>query len=211
MVRLSQKSEKPMIFSAQSVRAILAGRKTMTRRIVEPQPKIIHAQFPDGSIETERIFRTGDQRIHPKHPVGSIIWVKETFIKESYPAGPLSSDDRVIITYRADILDSKPGEWTSPWFMCRSDSRITLDVKAVRVERLQEITEEDANKEGSPYYVMGHGPVSIIEMQIEPGFIGQGNYRTGFLDLWDSLNAKRGHPWEANELVWVYEFERMKP
>lgn len=71
--------EHPILFSAPMVRAILAGRKTQTRRIVKPQPKVVHAIHGDASITSEKIFRSGDQRIHcPYGQSGDMLWVRET-------------------------------------------------------------------------------------------------------------------------------------
>ena len=68
-----------MLFSGPMVRAILDGRKTQTRRIINPQPRVVLAQYGDGSIETNQIFRHGDQRLRCQVRPGDRIYVRETW------------------------------------------------------------------------------------------------------------------------------------
>ena len=100
--------------------------------------------------------------------------------------------------------EGNPAHWHPSIFMPRWASRLTLEITAVRAERLQDITEEDAKAEGLsdiPYMmpgeegVRGFGPDSIT--------------RPRFRALWDSLNAKRGYGWDANPWAWVIEFRRL--
>ena len=98
--------------------------------------------------------------------------------------------------------------WTPSIFMPRSASRITLEVVSVRVERLQDITEEDAKAEGVsglPLAMMKvwppTGPSQGVPMPMKDVFAA----------LWDSLNAKRGFGWQTNPWVFVIEFQRIKP
>lgn len=177
-------TEKPILFSGPMVRAILEFRKTQTRRVVKPQPKVVHALYPDCSIETDRIFRKGDQRIHAPYRVGTRLWVRETFATRR---------DLSHVEYRADrqepvglpfehIYDERT-KWRPSIFMPRRLSRINLLVTRVRCQRLQEITEEDA--------------------------IAEGVDASTFPLLWGVINEKRGFPWASNPWVWVYTFERI--
>jgi hypothetical protein len=96
--------------------------------------------------------------------------------------------------------------------MPRWASRIDLELTAVRVERVQEISEEDARAEGVDYYVPGEGFVGPLGLETDPGFIGQGSYRMGLEILWDEINGKRpGCSWEANPWVWCLSFRRLRP
>jgi hypothetical protein len=151
--------EYPILFSGPMVRAILEDRKTMTRRVLKPQPKVIHAIHPDASITTNCIFRKGDQRIHcPYGQPGDRLWVRETW--SAWTGGMTScGEERDIIKGKIDLETQSPqieykatsqseGPWRPSIFMPRWASRIRLEVTDVRVERLNEISEEDAIAEG---------------------------------------------------------------
>ena len=169
--------ERPIIFSTEMVRAILEGRKTQTRRVIKPQP--------EGMDEVYfRDFRRDfGGRKCPHGQVGDGLWVKEIYYQD--PGGG--------IWYRADndewLQDHE--SWRTPLFMPRWASRITLEITGLRVERLQDITEEDAVTEGLP-------------PREQTGF-DTARYR--YHILWDSLNAKRGYAWDSNPWVWVIEFK----
>lgn len=100
--------------------------------------------------------------------------------------------------YRADNLqDYEKLTWKPSIHMPRWASRITLEVTGVRVERVRDITEDDARAEGA-----NQDPIDGPEQG--------GSYKLGFWDIWDSINAKRGFGWEVNPWVWVYEFKRVR-
>jgi hypothetical protein len=181
------KHEKPILFSTPMVRSILEGRKTMTRRIIKnPMKKYIGyrnrvAELLDDTREplSEKEF----YEVYSPYSKGDKLWVRETFT--------LAPNGDYI--YRADpIFDGcSKGDFAWDWkpsiFMPRKASRITLEVKRVRVERLQDITEEDARAEG---------------------FANMNSSRVCFRTLWDTLNAKRDYSWESNPWVYVIEFVR---
>ena len=191
---------KPIIFSTEMVRAILDGRKTQTRRVIKPQPNgEIKANIPYefyGS-KTERIFTDTKAYLAP-YSVGDVLWVRETWrcIKYDSMDGNLSYgvkfkdgeqehfefDDNERF-HQFGKYAFKNG-WQSPYYMPREAARLFLLVKAVRVERLQEIAEADAIAEGAE------------------------TVRDNFMHIWNRLNARRGHGWDTNPWVWVIEFER---
>jgi len=214
--------ERPVIFNGEMVRAVLEGRKTQTRRVIKPQPKVIHALYPDASIETERIFRNGDQRIHcPCGQIGDRLWVRETWqyadwTEDGMPwiAFKAGGSNRFIDGNHipedwcerlsdiwADLsvdFDRKGGRacdkrWRPSIHMPRWASRILLEVTDIRVERVQEIKPEDAIREGYPFDV--------------PTADSSQTYIDWFKNLWASINAKRGFGWDANPYVWVVEFK----
>jgi hypothetical protein len=168
------------------------GRKTMTRRPIKPQPKIVTAIYPDASIETELLFRNGDQRIHcPYGRSGDLLWVRETF---AYC--PTDFKDTKGIIYKADAKynDYVGGhEWLAPRFMPRWASRITLLVTDVRVQRIQEISESDMMDEG-----------------VRGKFNGEKYFpiRFVFKELWDSIYLKKGMGWDTNLWVRAITFEK---
>jgi hypothetical protein len=206
-------SEKPIMFSTPMVKAILEGRKTMTRRVVNPQPVLepAHDGFPDfwhwkdcrwadGGLGCPQ---SGIDDYAPYKP-GDILWVKETwsgFFKETNGEGEYiykADEDRVSHEFR----------WDSPVSMPREAARLFLEVKSVRIERLQNITEEDADAEGFPEkFCIGCGACAGGDCYDPIRF---------FKDLWNSLNAKRVdtekkpvYSWESNPWVWVIEFKRI--
>ena len=185
---------KPIIFSTPMVQAILDGKKTQTRRVIKPQPDgEIKANIPYEfyGTKTERIFTDTKAYLAPCS-VGDILWVRETWAKRVY------SDNRYY--YKADdnlgaIFNREGDKWRPSIFMPREAARLFLRVKNVRVERLQDITEEDAIAEGMSKTLVD-GVVFIS---------AKGNFHV----FWDSLNIKRGYGWDTNPWVWVIEFERI--
>jgi hypothetical protein len=210
--------EHPILMNAFSVRAILDGRKTQTRRVIKPQPA--------GDVTDARIWVDGLWRIeHKPTPVpggryvgvrtrcpygrpGDRLWVRETW--RVHPNSWCCYQDGYIeIQYRADEGKARhrirrpdaakltekyaDGRWRPSIFMFRWASRIALEVTGVRVGRVQQIGEEEAIAEGVP-----RGAVRWI-----------GDARMHFAALWDRINADRGFSWESNPWVWVVEFRRI--
>lgn len=159
--------ERPILFSAPMVRAILAGQKTQTRRVVKLPPWVNRKEpdlsnaFPDMGSNVNPFGAPGEgylhvpcddddsvQRVHSPYGVpGDRLWVRESF---SYWHGLCSADVGEPVHYWADG-SPEDGDWTRPKpsiHMPRWASRLTLEVTGVRVERLQLITEGDATAEG---------------------------------------------------------------
>jgi len=185
-------TDRPIILSAPSVLSTFARTKTQTRRLVR-WPSDFRPPEDDprrGQIEaTEYGLR---MRTHggvlgiPMRAYacqGDLLWVRETWC-DGYPG---SADP---ILYRATYHGGCDHKWRPSIFMPRWASRLSLRVTAVRVERLQSISEEDAVAEGV------HRSLSI------PGETARDVYR----GLWDTINGKRG-PWITNPFVWVVSYE----
>jgi hypothetical protein len=214
---------KPMIFSGPMVRAILKGRKTQTRRVMKPQPTMPSDPSVAGGVYADwynngpdMAFWLADNRMtearvwHPPYAVGDRLWVRETFFEYV----PDHNPGVHCVGYRADApVDAvgphmcrdapslTPIRWRPAIFMPRWASRLTLEVTAVRAERLQEISEEDAVAEGA-----GNIGGAIIKSEEFGAYLPAASYQYG--QLWDSLNAKRGHLWDSNPWVWVYGIRR---
>lgn len=198
--------EKPILFSRELVRAIIEGRKTQTRRVIKPQPDCYHHwEILKGYHYDIKILKTADvccarfQHTIPQNQeraewitcpyseVGGKLWVRESFSVYRHPTDPM-------IFYKADHKYDGTLKWKPSIHMPRKFSRITLGVKEIRVERLQDISEEDAEKEGvKPYMAPSEMPA----------------YKPAFADLWDKINEKRGYGWDKNPWVWVVSFERI--
>lgn len=188
--------EHPIIFSLDSVIAILNNKKSQTRRVIKPQPEteIIGPLFytpevidKNGLIDAGTpIFGIHDYYDYgvkfPYGAIGDSLWVRETFAVQSDIWE--RTHDLQQIYYPAN----SPGEQFEGYvfkpaiFMPRWASRITLDVINVRVERVQDISAED---------VMAEGVCQTI----------------AYSHLWNSLNAKRGYGWDVNPWVWVIDFK----
>ena len=187
-------TERPILFSPPMIRALLLGRKTVTRRLSKQWSKV---------------------------KAGDALWVKEGWKPDIAHGCAMNTCDcgDVSVTYLADksikfFEDAPiPDNWTMPkaaargrvvtsLFMPRWASRITLDVlEDAREERLQDMTEEEAKREGVNLYVPGHGPVTSFEISCDPGYLMYGNYRLGFEHVWRSLHTKPGERWEDNPTV----------
>lgn len=193
--------ERPIPFTAESVRAILAGKKTMTRRVVKPQPTWPWDQ-PPVWVDEEGYYHSGtgsylgtksDVR-SPYGVPGDLLWVRETW---GFSAQlPLSAHNEAswlaypdLRGYKADTPDGN-WCWRSSLFMPRWASRLTLRVTSVRCERLQEINEWD-----------------VLEKGIDVPADGKHSNRVDFAQFWDTINARRGYSWESNPFVWVVSFE----
>lgn len=166
------------------------------------QPNGYRDQYPDcGPCETcdAQGWRMTCHRLWARIRPGHRIWVKETFQENEPPSGWI---------YRADdVAGHIESGWRPPIFMPRHASRLTLEVLSVKAQRLQDITEEDAIREGVEPWLPGHGPVTAAEIAAEPCLSSSVAYRDGFEILWDEINGKRA-PWESNPLVWRYEVRR---
>ena len=212
--------ERPILFNSEMVRAILDGSKTQTRRMVKPQP----IPFGEDSPFTQATLKEHvgkpwmpvggvfqDAWEKPFGTVGDRLWVRETWGLMSFhdptdwcggsikgvPESELR--ERYLVEHAANWnLPNESSYWRPSIHMPRWASRIDLEITAVRVERLQEITEEDALKEGCEREFKADGSVAWGAGLVEA--------KENFQDLWQSIYGN----WDANPFVWVYEFRRVK-
>jgi hypothetical protein len=218
---------RPVIMSAESVRAIQDGRKTQTRRVVKRLIGIGNVtEFQrsttggyDWSFRDKRMLWNDlrhDELLErcPYGVVGDRLWVRETWA--AHPLDNCDPPERVLL--RADganyDIDGRgpidldfpawqPDRWRSPLFMPRDYSRITLEITDARMERVQDISEDDARKEGLCFDVLGW---------YVPGVPATGARTAGkaFAQFWDFINARRGYPWESNPWTWALTFKRVQ-
>lgn len=231
----TETKERPILFSGPMVRAILDGTKTQTRRIVKPQPVDISElrdMEDDGPLQT--FIESGVLRTPARwgsHPVpcpygapGDRLWVRETFgiydgegfehvgIPKEKPRG-------FHVVWGADCSPAvlEVFRFRPSIHMPRWASRTLLEIVSVRVERLNDITEEGATKEGIPCIKptpseRRHGIEDGV--YLVPGLsqsTGQPRWnctaKAAFGDLWQSINGPGS--WDANPYVWVVEFKRI--
>jgi hypothetical protein len=211
--------ERPILFSGAMVRAILQGRKTQERRVVRPQPDCTRTSLAScaGNRSVRVIaMREGMFSIFCTFgQPGDRLWVKENHwrYKENVSVKMLRDGADTWPMVKGEYLEyDDDGQleglgWKkySPIFMPRWASRITLEITAVRVERLQDITEVDAVAEGIYFDQDFDGYVSDDEGRHYHGNSAVRSYE----HLWQSINGFGS--WEANPFVWVLEFRRVQP
>lgn len=208
--------DRPILFSALMVRAILEGRKTQTRRVLEPQPRGNPPFWVrgDGAVcDTSKYACSNGKKsiLKCKYKVGDRLWVRETWAPAVCTGnswhvadGPGDDPRKHTIKFRADPdANQVHGRWRPSIFMPRWASRITLEVTAVKVERLQDISEGDAKAEGAEALPVETGQYDGAGNPIE-----QGSYRYGFKEIWTSIHGKDA--WERNDWVAAYTFRRAK-
>jgi len=138
-------TDKPILFSAPMVRALLAGTKTQTRRVLKPQPDKFCRDMPNSGAWSDDYWRS-----FPSAP-GQRLWVREAWGLGISDHGDCPRYKATMDYQCGDKIKSPhegPFKWRSPIFMPRKFSRLMLIVTDVRVQRLQEINEEDAIAEG---------------------------------------------------------------
>lgn len=219
--------ERPILFSAPMVRAILAGTKTQTRRVVKPQPpsEVTSAgvmSAPGRGYDGEWSWLSGDPKDCdswgfvgeefrcPYGQPGDRLWVRETF----YHHGACAC-------YRADGWTDAPDvgyqvtpapKWTPSIHMPRWASRILLEIFSVRVERLQAISDADSVAEGISCYPFrpddGFPVCDGFTYRENDGKCGLWpKAAQAYRELWESINGPGS--WDANPWVWVVEFKRV--
>lgn len=234
---MSQIKERPILFSAPMVRAILEDRKTVTRRPVkgcqiptedtaipvgdrqrwsaigQKDPRYGFCVF--GSTEAECAKELEEYAPCPYGKPGDRLWVREAFGLQVRHYGGGTGEHIVYRATNPDAIYCKsaegreyPVKWKPSIHMPRHSSRILLEITAVRVERLQDISEEQARAEGvrlmrddSGTWVSREGPGKLVTPWPTA--------KEAFGDLWNSINGPDA--WGANPWVWVVEFKRVTP
>lgn len=196
-------ADKPILFSGEMVRAILDGRKTVTRRVA----KQFSGQPERWRLEGDMMaFDGGFEYAHLRCPYGrpgDLLWVRETW-------RPFTANGSVdaAVQYKADSaieqvfmtpdyinrFPESPDKWRPSIHMPRWASRILLEVVSRRLERLQDISEADCIAEGAPG---GHGVI--------PGYAYAATPLEHYRHIWTEINGQAS--WDANPWVWVVEFK----
>lgn len=217
-------ADRPILFSAPMIRALLEGRKTQTRRIIKPQPHqdmaLIGLYAPGLTAVFGYDTPDADHKIKLRYVPGDRLWVKEAFRAQHHfddmsPREIMAEfqdetgDPSFPTFYEANQQcdgasiemwqQSPPGRLRASMHMPRCASRLTLTVTDVRVQRLQEISEADAIAEGCPGKL---GPNPDFPDEWDPSPVEE--YR----DLWDSINGAGA--WDQNPWVAAYTFTVQK-
>ncbi|HCF1489572.1 TPA: hypothetical protein NH848_002242 [Pseudomonas aeruginosa] len=237
--------ERPILFSGPMVRAILEGRKTVTRRVMKPQPTPCKdgghhwpCKVHQSMLHVERELQNGEgcwcglaEAACPHGQPGDRLWVRETWTDVNMCGAPALAyradedirdlmeepgflDDRGAFNYDDPRVKPYPfaywyaeldqARWRPSIHMPRWASRILLEITAVRVERLQDISEEQALAEGVHGEPCDHARQACSDIGCW-GDTAKGAF--GF--LWEQLNGAGA--WQANPWVWVVEFKRVTP
>lgn len=209
-------ADRPILFSAPMVRALLDGRKTMTRRILNPgdvYDQISSEAAEDFELRGWDTFRDADGWLGAawlRYAVGDRLWVRETWCSGyDYDDDdkPIGDEPRIFFAASECPRWYDPNQdrwldqpkWRPSIFMPRPASRLTLNVTAVKVERLQDITEADARAEGCKSF--GPDPAG-------PHDAPTGGPVDAFALLWDSINGPGA--WAANPWVAAISFDVVK-
>lgn len=220
--------ERPILFNGEMVRAILDGRKTQTRRPVKPQPPADIDSLHHGRLASLAPYKLLDDDYNPqgfgfedgrgqfwKSPFGTVgdrLWVRETtciaprrFAEPDETCVTDSGGFKRYVSYKADrhsedAMRDYNLKWTPSIHVPRWASRIDLEITRVWVERVQDITEEDAKKEGVKVGEDRSYSFAEHSLKYEP-------HKDAFRDLWQSIYGTCA----ANPWVWAYEFRRIKP
>lgn len=184
--------KRPIIMIAESVRAILAGNKTQTRRVFKNPPESM-VGWDEGLIRLKD-SQLAPLRFCPYGCPGDRLWVRETtWINGGYVA--------------SDAPSFKNEGKRPSIFMRKAVSRITLEILNVRVEKLNDIDNEDALAEGID--PAGYGEtVLLLGMNAIPAM---SRSIFDFAVQWNKINDRRGFGWHQNPWVWVVEFEALLP
>ena len=191
--------ERPILFSAPMVRAILDGTKKQTRRIIKDTG--LYAIEPHHGPEVMKRERKALATTCPFGSPGARLWVRETHQLTITPDG-----EETYFIYAADFQDKdikKASPWKPSIFMPRFASRITLEITDIRVERLNMISNTDILAEGFRS--------ESCKICVHDGGSGCGSCRSivkPFQDLWEKINGPDS--WDKNPYVWVIEFKRLE-
>jgi hypothetical protein len=203
------KKESPIIFSTPMVKAILSDSKTQTRRVIKPQPEGHRVNYE--LIEGEHCFCLNNHEKHDpceydfkiKSPYGNpgdMLYVRETYCDAN-----IKHDTCDKLCFRASVKGCRHGNyqkgwpsWKSPLYMPKRLARIWLEITDVRVERIKDITPSDIIKEGIT-------PASLFGYDCDT----ENKKWDEWINLWNSINEKRGYGWDVNPWVWVVAFKRI--
>lgn len=205
-------TERPILFSAPMVLALLAGTKTQTRRLVTPQPASLPIGWAPFDDPTTRAIRC------PYGERGDRLWVKEMWRTEKVydELAPRELPKDASVWFEADGPRPAvppphdhlgPGKGRPSIFMMRCMSRLTLAIGVVHLERLQDISEMDAKAEGVRPFFEVNACIGRDQRITSGELASAAEHRASYACLWDEINGERA-TWKSNPWVWVISFRR---
>ncbi|WP_338909748.1 hypothetical protein WHY33_15700 (plasmid) [Clostridium perfringens] len=228
---------KPILFNTAMVRGILDGKKTCTRRLIKNKYTNADIKFWEHKVKKILVYAQNDvpepkinedgsktmtvrymEEIEVPYKVGDILYVRETWANTWTPDGEegfiYKADGKPKdFPYWGNAKQGKHEVWMPSIHMPKIAARIFLKVTSVRAERLQDIDEEQAKKEGARKisWYQPFGTKSEDEQKYVGSLVNHKiNYKTGFADIWDRTVKEEKYSWEGNPWVWVIEFERVE-
>jgi len=223
---------KGILFKPDMIRAIVEGRKTVTRQPLNPQPEWLseawywkHSRFDNGDgvpyFHSRQISPSILEAMKPcaRYHIGETVYLKEAWAKVYDDWPPYEEEEKTPyhIEYKSDTGDTYPGHWPrdckddeacgrwkSPQFLPEKFARYFIQIVDVRPERLQDITEEDALREGIQWNASGPLHAHYLDTKLK-AWMNFETARKAYADLWDAINPK--HPFALNEWVWRIEFK----
>ena len=205
-------SLKPILFSTEMVNAILNGSKSQTRRIVKSKSPIVSFE---GILEDKSFWKPefignylfdlkeGGLSVKPKYKVGDILWVRETW--SFNPFFEIIENNEEFL-YKATDKPFDCHKWKPSLFMPFDACRIFLKVINVSVERLNDISEQDAINEGIKIIHNAETNLPVYKNYLIKENLGTLNPVRSYSTLWEKINGNNS--WNENPFVWVIEFER---
>lgn len=207
--------KRPILFNPEMVRAILEGRKTQTRRLIKMRDGSLCEEYdipaydeeagetrPNYVMDFSKTYPQWKRLDCPKGHPGDVLWVREKWNAQNTNDQwwhEVPHEDRPLWNWAwtnpvRPAYDAVPPRWLPSIHMPKAACRIMLEIVSVKVERVKEITPEDAQAEGC-----------FSDKAIE--IAGQWSVVTMFKNLWNSINGTEGKRWEDNPWVWVVEFK----
>ncbi len=226
MSKTTQSKSRPIIFNSEMVNAILENRKTMTRRVIKPQPlhdysviaKYKWHSCPKIANKMRWVVRDNNHLViadksseyfKPPYEIGMKLWVRETcsIVRKpniNYPSYDWRREGNC--SYKADEKKAVGMygviKWKSPIYMPKWASRLTLEITDIKVERLQDISEEDALAEG---IIQLDSKLGFMDVRKTEGSI-MPSAKDAFMLLWQSIKGSQS--WSSNPFVWILEFKK---
>jgi hypothetical protein len=203
-------TEKPIVFRGENVRAIIAGRKTQARRLVNLPLIDANRHLDFGKVNGRQAIG-----LCPYGSPGYRLWVRETIRRQTDGRWHYAADNELVTPSRSKVPpthtvmspdgvseDAYPASYMPRWA-----ARLVLEITDVRVQRLHEITIQDAVAEGPPCWACD-GPVDGVGKKGCVCFENRNAARASYVVLWERTHAET-EPWASNPWVWAITFRKI--